>query len=276
MGKMHTLLALLLFALPAYAQQEANITFDIQPDSSVKHAIVFSFSSPLTAASIDYALDGIVRDTEVSGGGQKMEHELIRSDSGYIMRIFLKGPTRSLSISYTADNVVFRSDSVNHFFTELSFEQPTNISARLELPAGYGLYQDSYRPAGASTVSDGRRIILLWRPTNVQSVFFSVKFAKLEEGGLLIASVAVLSGLTIFLFLYLRHKTREEFLRGFREDEKRVIEYLQERKTALQSDLEHEFKFSRAKATRIVSKLQEKNLVGKQKYGRTNKLFWLK
>ena len=63
---------------------------------------------------------------------------------------------------------------------------------------------------------------------------------------------------------------------GFRHDEKLVIKYLEEKKIGLQRDLEENFKFSRAKATRVVSKLVEKGLVSKKRYGRTNKLTWLK
>jgi len=43
----------------------------------------------------------------------------------------------------------------------------------------------------------------------------------------------------------------------------------------MQSDLQKTFGFSRAKSTRIIMVLEQKGLVRKQKYGRTNKLHWL-
>ncbi|MBI4175720.1 MAG: hypothetical protein HY518_00810 [Candidatus Aenigmarchaeota archaeon] len=181
-------------------------------------------------------------------------------------------------ISYTVDNAVFRSDSVSFFFTEFQFDNEVDMSVKVMLPPGSGIYNDEYKPADAIITSDGRRIILAWHEEGVKGTLFSVKYSELAESGIdIFAVIAVIAlAIVIFGFIRFRKMERQAFLHGFREDEKKTIQYLEQRKTALQSDLQKEFRFSRAKATRIVMHLEEKGLVRKQRYGRTNRLSWLK
>ena len=122
-----------------------------------------------------------------------------------------------------------------------------------------------------------RRIVLYWEEDNVSNALFSEKYVPpKQEFSLWLAVVAILAGSTLFIYFHFHERRKEDMLFGFRHDEKIAINYIQEKKIALQRDLEEQFKFSRAKATRIVSKLVEKGLVRKQRYGRTNKLTWLK
>ena len=84
--------------------------------------------------------------------------------------------------------------------------------------------------------------------------------------------IAAMAGMTF----YFRKRSKKDFLTGFRKDEKRAIIYLEQKKDVFQSSFQHELGFSRAKSTRIVKKLEEKGLLRKEEYGRTNKLHWLK
>jgi uncharacterized membrane protein len=61
---------------------------------------------------------------------------------------------------------------------------------------------------------------------------------------------------------------------GFFDDEKLVVKYLQKNNPAYQNKVGKEFKFSRAKMTRIVKKLEHRGLVKKERRGRTNRLEW--
>lgn len=260
----------LSLAFPALAQspQRMEITFDVQPDMSVIQTSTFFFSSP-ASGDVNYTAGGSIRNVEASAGGERLEH---RTEGSTII-ITVRKPAAELTLKYIADSLVFTSDSVRHFFTEFSFAQPVDISAQLRLPEGFGIYQNSFRPE-AEIASDGRRVILLWNVRS-QSALFSAKFVPLDQGGgLLPAAVFVLVAIIIILYLYYREKSREDFMQGFREDERRTIEYLRQRRVALQSDLQKEFKFSRAKATRIVAVLEQKGLARKRRYGRTNRLEW--
>ena len=259
----------------AHAENIKNvgITLDIKIDSLVSETNKYLFSTPLTGNTINYTVDGTVSNIRVFDDSQQLDYAL----NNNTIQIFLRGSTNTITISYDAADVIFRSDSVSHFFTEYMFDQDVNLSVQLKLPAGYGIYQNSYKPANAIIGSDGERIIISWDEYG-NDVLFSVKYTNLGGGNniiLFIVAIIMLAAI-IYLYLHSRKKMREEFISGFREDEKKTIEYLEQRKIALQSDLQKEFKFSRAKATRIVMKLEEKGLVRKQRYGRTNRLYWIK
>ena len=55
-------------------------------------------------------------------------------------------------------------------------------------------------------------------------------------------------------------------------DSKRLYHHLLEKGEALQKDLVYELSFSKAKTTRILDKLVQKNLVERISYGNTNKI----
>ncbi len=69
---------------------------------------------------------------------------------------------------------------------------------------------------------------------------------------------------------------KHEFERGFSEDERRLLLILAKEKRIMQNKVGKELKFSRAKMTRLVKKLEAKGLVEKERVGRTNRLFYKK
>ena len=276
------ILALAIGPLSAHAQSysisKLDVTFELQQDGSVRQTNRFFFNSSVSGTSLQYRLADAARDIEAFDDVQKLDARLVNVTGGYLINISLKQPTDTLVLNYTTDNAVFQSNSVSYFFTEMSFESEiSDLAVRIKLPEGFVIYKNSFRPSDAVLLSDGQRIVLLWNEKNATGASFSVKFNMPDNGSsFLFGAIALLTGISVLLYLYFRERTREEFMQGFREDEKKTIDYLREKKVALQSDLQKEFRFSRAKSTRIVSVLEQKGLVRKQRYGRTNRLSWLK
>ena len=268
------IIVLLIVPLSAAEITQFDVEFTVR-DDSVHQLNRFLFDTPVNG-TINYTLPD-VRDITVTDGRQPLSFTTTASSDGYVLDILVVEPASQLIVEYTTDNVIFHLDSIDHFFTEFSFDNKVNLSASLTLPLGYTLYDNSFKPSNGEIRSDGRNIILYWAESNVDSVLFSVKFvAPRQEQSVWIAVIAILAGSLLFIYLYFHERRKEDMLFGFRHDEKIVINYIQEKKIALQRDLEEQFKFSRAKATRIVSKLVEKGLIKKQRYGRTNKLTWIK
>jgi len=271
-------LALLVFlAIPAaHAADIKSVaaSFDLGADGSAVESLNFTFKAP-TSEVLSYAVDSKVRNIQAFDSKGPLSTALNLNNGSYEIAVLLDRPVEGLVLSYDADGTVFTSDSVQHFFTDFSFDGPVNLSMSVKLPEGFALYQNSFKPDGGEIGSDGTRITLAWDLSNANYTFFSVKYIQSEDnGGILIAAVATLAGIIILLFLYFRQRSHEMFMHGFREDEKKVIDYMRERKTALQSDVQKQFGFSRAKATRVVAILEGKGLLKKQRYGRTNKLTW--
>ncbi len=275
--------AALLLASHAHAQNYTidtlSVSFDIHSDGSVMQSNVFTFSESLSNTTLSYNLTDLAKNIAVSDDNGSIGYIIDHAGSNYLIVVPMNSPTRTINISYVISNSVFTSGSLNIFYTELSFGKLiADMHVAAYLPEGNEVYQNSFSPAGAATGSDGKRIILSWELQNVSMPeVFSIKYTEQSSGAALIFVIfAVMAGILIFVYLYHREHMREEFMKGFREDEKKTIEYIRLQKTALQSDLQKQFHFSRAKATRIVAILEEKKLIEKKKYGRTNKLAWIK
>lgn len=278
-------LFVLAVAAPVYAVIEtADVSFAIQDDLSVDETITVVFDEPLNE-TVDYTLNERISSILVSDSDSLLVHELIEANGTFILRIFPEGD-KTLVIKFVSDSLVFQNNNIYQFFTELSFaETVKTLEVIVTLPEGFGIFQNSYSPSSAAISSDGRNIQLLWSFNNFDGPeIFSVKFERLGVQLNIWIPIALLTLIGLgFLYKHYnekllkeKEKSRQEFYVGFREDEKKVIEYLEKHNTAYQNKIEHEFKFSRAKMTRIVKKLQEKGLVHKKRKGRTNRLTWVK
>ncbi|MBI4014962.1 MAG: hypothetical protein HY365_03325 [Candidatus Aenigmarchaeota archaeon] len=259
----------------SFAGSAAVMTFRLGTDGSAANDVIFAFGKNITEPELNYTVSGEVRNVEVFTGAESLPVEVAKSEDASTIRIRLNKPADAIRISYVTDNVIFQSDSAFIFLSDVSLNA-SNISIRVILPAGYGITGD-YMPAGGSVLTDGKRISVLWEMENAGApVTVIVKFSPVGKSDFAALAAIMFAALAAFLYVYYRKKTREEFLRGFSGDEKKTVEYLATKKVGLQKDLEAEFKFSRAKATRITSKLEGMGLIRKQRYGRTNKLFWQK
>lgn len=283
--RLFVVLFVLAVAAPVYAVIEtADVSFEIQDDLSVAETITVVFDRALTEP-VDYTLNERVSAVAVSDSDSLLVHELIEANGTFILRIFPEGD-KTLVIKFISDSLVFQNNNIYQFFTELSFaETVKTLEVIVTLPEGFGIFQNSYSPSGAAISSDGRNIQLLWSFSNFnEPTIFSVKFERLGVQLNIWIPIALLTLIGLgFLYKHYnerlakeKEKAKQEFYVGFREDEKKVIEYLEKHETAYQNKIEHEFKFSRAKMTRIVKKLQEKGLVHKKRKGRTNRLTWVK
>ncbi len=273
-----TVIALvLLSAVYAHAQtyESVQTVLDIGADGTVHYTAAFSFASPV-AGNVSYSLSEMPQNVKISDGKQQLDYRVITGEA-YRLDIMLNDPADRIAIEYDVKNAVFESGQIKHFFTEYSFENPVNMNVVMKLPPGYGIHMNSYDPDGAQITSDGQRIGLAWNLENVTTTLFFVNYSSpLLESNLPSIAAVILVGAIVVMLYYFRRRSMEAFLSGFREHEKKTIEYLSRRKIALQSDIQKEFTFSRAKTTRIISTLEGKGLVKKRRYGRTNKLYWVK
>jgi uncharacterized membrane protein len=271
---------MLLLVPLAHAQiDKVEINANIGVDGSVQHAVAYYFSQPLNETSINYSISQSVTGISASDGTQDLNYRV----NGNNIEIFLKNSTSLLTITYTADNVVYHSDNINHFFTEFTFNETVGeLVVIVALPQGYTLSNNFYTPAEGNVITDGKKIIVKWtQPDALGRYIFAVNFMNPNERAdpflltTIVLVIAIVVG-TYYGYGHFHRKVQDAFFKGFRDDEKKTMEFLQQKHVALQSDLQKEFGFSRAKATRIIMKLEEHKLVRKQRYGRTNKLHWLK
>ncbi len=258
--------------------EKVAVTFDILDTQTIHQTITFSFAEPFFEPSLEYTSNEPITNVLVAPNNGTVSYNVTNLNGSYILTITPHTPLTKLIISFDIHQTIYRSNDIYHFFTELSFEKNARMDVHALLPQGYGISKQLYLPKQGTLGSDGKRISIDWNNlTTDEPVFFSIKFTPLNSSfnaWIIVAIVlaAIITGVSIFSY----HKINKEFLKGFRPDEQKAIVYVQTHEPALQKDLEKEFGFSRAKATRIVKRLEEKQLVKKEPWGRTNRLSWIK
>ncbi|MBI2133663.1 hypothetical protein HYU11_03195 [Candidatus Woesearchaeota archaeon] len=277
------LFLLIIISVPVYAGntgiKNEDIVFDVLRDYSVIQVSRLRFEEPVNEP-FEIKLRHKARIIEVTGDNVTLDYSVVDGGGGIRIKVFPKGMTSQITIRQVASDLVFRGKQVNHFFAEISPEAK-HTRAQVRLPSGHGIYKDMFIPTDAKVSSDGKQIVLLWDEADSQlPLFLSVKFSKLDQNRnywvfASVVSFFTFSGAFVFSVIHFRKKSKEAFLKGFREDERKTINFLESNKVSFQNKLQSEFKFSRAKATRIIMKLEEKGIVRKERCGRTNKVFWI-
>jgi len=258
---------------------EYNITFDILPDMGVNETVSMAFPEMLNSSSLNYMVVGEISGLSISNGKKNLDYVLEKSGSEQNVKFTVPEGTERLAINFIAKDLVFAKDNVHGFFTNLNPPSAERISIRAILPKGYAVYNNVVYPEGYEIRSDGERIYLLWNLSSANAIAISFKFNITHTDYSLAVfafMILALAGVTFYLVIHYRKRMKKEFVRGFSEDERKVLLILSKNKTCMQNKIEKELKFSRSKMTRIVKKLEAKGLVEKERVGRTNRLFYKK
>jgi uncharacterized membrane protein len=268
-----------LQAADALEISEYNISFEVLPDMKVSETVSITFPQPLNETAMNYIVAGSVSDVSITNGKAAMDYTLEKKENGIVVKFQAPAGTESLFISFVSNDLVFSGDGVYSFFTSLTPPEAGAVTLKAYLPKGFAIYRNVVYPDGYSIMSDGEMIYLQWDATGAGEIPVSFKFysTRTDYSMMVFAATSITAaGLLAYLVFYYRRKVRREFVRGFSEDERKILSALAERKTCMQNKLERECEFSRAKMTRVVKKLEGKGLVEKERVGRTNRLFYRK
>lgn len=189
---------------------------------------------------------------------------------------------------YAAEDFVSQRNSIRTFRYSHSVYRPTDTyRLRAVLPAGDGLLDNEnlttpvVSPADYRSGSNGRRIFVEWstEPELGQTLTYKVMYEEFESATdyLRIIGIIALIGIIGAAGYYgWRWKNREEIETLYDElsrDEVDILELLSENEgEMLQKDIVDSSDYSKAKISEVVSKLVEKEIVEKEKEGRSNKL----
>ncbi len=261
----------------AVSISEYNINFDIESDLSVSETINVRFVQSVLASNLSYSFDGDIESVSVTSDNQKINFNLIKEEKKTIISPVENTFIESLSIRFKTKDLVFQLGERSLFFTKFSTLETEKTTIVLSLPEGYGIAENSYSPENGIVTSNGRKIYITWNINNQSDQSITVKFEPLNKGFNIFIPIAIILIVTIFIvYIKLKKRSKEDFMKGFGEDEKKVIENLEKNPIGYQNKIEQEFKFSRSKMTRIIQKLEAKGIIEKKKKGRTNKIIYKK
>lgn len=273
-----SLILLFLFqSVYAIDIQLYSLNFRIQQDLTVHEELKVIFSQPLNQTVLNFFIENKFSDLKINNTISDLNYEIEMIDSKYNIKIFIPNNTQQIYISLKPKDIIYSNNGVKEFFTSLQPPQAKRIHIDIWLPEGYVIYNNVFTPSYGQKQTDGKNIYISWKlDGGVEEIPLLVRFYNPTQKTQIFffILIAIIIVILPILFLLFRKRLKEEFLKGFNDDERKIIEILSKRKFAYQNKLEKELYFSRAKMTRIMKKLEDKNLVRREKSGRTNKIIW--
>lgn len=281
------LIVFLMSSATATTIQHENVTVDLE-DSSVELEVAVG---ELTSSTFTYITSYRVNEESINTriNGEEIDCDVTQLQVGTEINC----PTDlrhnfTVEMGFKGHNFVSESNEVNVFDYSQSIFRPTrNYNMKVILPSGTGLLNQAnasapiVRPSNYEVGSNGRRIFIEWHtePGLGDTLSFSVMFEEFSSPvNYLKIAAAILLILIIAGVGYMtwKRKTRENIESVYEElseDQITVIELLRDNGgSMLQKDVVNESEYSKAKISGVVSELVEKEIVEKEKEGRSNKL----
>jgi uncharacterized membrane protein len=292
------------YSMPIHRVEAA---YTINPDFSVNVTLDYIFSQAINE-SIIYELDFNITNLSITDGELPVNFTIAPGDNKYLINFSAGTSLLKMVVNYLDYGDVLQKDTTQLFYTSFFFDATVSrLNLKVNLPPGYAVYNKEYSPPDATIGSEGESISVSWSESNVdKSTAYSIRFfdpssmaeaTKVnEEINSTVAQItakntrySILYVLTFTLALIaiagaifyvsssrLRKAAESNLLTGFREDEQKIILYIRDRKEVWQNRMRHDFSLSRAKATRVIKKLEKQGLVRKEGFGKSNKIYWLK
>ncbi len=248
--------------------------FDLQGDGRVAESLRLTLPNATLQETLIPLSAARASDLAVGNGTARLRTET-SPDGG--LRVLLPPGSTQLTLAFTADDLVFARGEESVFTTLL--KPPAGVRevrVGVLLPEGLVLTREELSPPGAIRGSDGRRITLNWSLPAAESVAVVVPYGPPRTSSppwALFGSAGVVAA-AAGAALYYRARASAARFEGYSDDQQRAIALLREKGAMDQDDLREALKFSKAKCTRVVQAMEAKELLEKEKSGKTNKLKW--
>lgn len=192
--------------------------------------------------------------------------------------------SKTYTLSYSNDNVLQSFDE-NYVFSYpfTSYYSLESFDLKLFLPTGYGITRkesNTVSPPTSRLFSDGQQVIIEWvdeldyLDTNTYLVFFE----RITTNNIPVSYMAITGILCFFAgaaitYVILKRKRKEIVTMALTKDEKSIVDYvIKEGNEAFQNDIGKALDFSKPKLSKIIHKLEDKNIIMLTPCGRKNKI----
>lgn len=269
------------------ASDAMNVT--VQPDGSADVVVERTYSD-VRSQHISYLVPARYTPSglQAADADGQLDCTVEQLDVGTELLCTPRGTTDyTVTIRYAAD-MTEPDEGVRLFSYARRVMSPTDsLSTRVELPEGYGLVDTdrAVLPEGAAIGTEGRNIHLHWEHDDVsigETIYYSIRYEELGVFSRL--SLGVIAGMIAVLVFgagavgyYLRRDGGQEqetiaaVFPVLKDDEQEVIRYIVDHDGEVeQRDIVADCSFSKAKVSKLLSDLEDRNMVEKQKQGRVN------
>ena len=199
----------------------------------------------------------------------------IRQEGDYYVVVLQKELVvgeNSLNFTIIYNDLIDRKNKQRVFRTTFHPENNAEMSIRLTLPAHFVLSgkEPSAIPKPDLIITDGQKITLIWDFNNSERADLSVFYEGESNFGTIIIIFAVVlsASISLIFFIFKKSKIRdlEETLSS---EELKIVEQIRKGATK-QKEIAKNLEFSKSKMSKIARKLEEKGLIERKPYFKTN------
>lgn len=265
--------------------ESENVSVDLES----KQVKVDTYVTELTSSAFTYITSYPVEDVEATVNGKNLECETSSLQVGTEISCDTDLRTNfSVDMKFKEKELTSTRNNAEIFSYAQSIYRPTdNYNLRVLLPSGAGLIDQNnastpvVSPSDYEVGSNGQQIFVEWNksPQIGETLRFSLMYETLSStiDYLKIAGIIIgLIGLSGIGYIFWRRKMRDninEIYEDLSDDEIDIIELLIENDgKMLQKNVVNSSEYSKAKISGLVSSLVDKEVITKQKEGRSNKL----
>lgn len=242
----------------------------------------------LTSSRLTYFTDHEVNDLSVTVDGRPLDCQVYSSETNN--QISCETDVKNnftARIQYTSSGLVDVRGERNTFEMKENFIRPIeNYTLEVLLPKGNIIMNSNntesvISPSYAQIGTDGQRISVKWSETPVlgSSQDYKVVYQGGEPRNYLLEQIGgavivlIIFGIGAFIFKKLREEDLDSVYKELEDDEKQVLELLRSNEgSMLQKDVVEQLDYSKAKISGTVSTLVEKEVIKKEKEGRSNRV----
>lgn len=269
-----------------------GIEMSINEDLSIDNTITFKFKNPIS--HLDYQPDFKIYNLNVSANFEPVDCRTFESGTRTRISCDFRGVITEenyIRFDFETKDGVKRSGNKYEFIVSYGVSKETErVFASIKLPEKALLTaegNESYFPKDANVITDGRQMIIIWERLNLSqgsnldfSVLYEMPSTRGELDNLLISVltiiiVAAMIGIAVYVRRGYRKSPRTVKVVAplLRDDEKTMIRILSKHGgRAMQRVLVRESDFSKAKVSRLVKALKERNVLDVEPLGRTNRI----
>lgn len=290
------IISLILFTaafLPAIAfAQLQYYGIDATLADTGRASIQMTLAFQNTMSNFNFTVIGRVENFNASSIASPINCNVTQSGISFInCQINLTTDKRTIQINYETNDFVKNLNGKNFFDNDFAInENVSKLSVTVKLPVGTAIVAGNVPdklsfPQYATTLSDGRRIIVLWSLENVSQtdeLRFQVLYERVAQSVFLaawpyiVAGVVIIAAAVFFVFRYSK-RTEKMVLSVLDEYERKVVDIINTAGGEVnQKKIVQETNLSKAKVSRVVKSLVDRGVVEIERIGRTNKIKLLK
>jgi len=258
-------LILIILSYSSYAYESMSIDISLSKNDIITEVI--TLSNPSINMNDFYEYTTIVKPISILYDG---EYSITEEKQDY--KITFENLKEEITFTLLFDSIIESNDKNKVFRTSFTPNNIKDLIITATLPKHFTLsdIKPSVTPKPTSIESDGQRITLSWTLNNPQYADIIIFYiGEKNLAFLVIIPFIIVIAISSIIFLYFKKKTKKHLNNTLSSEEIKIVEELRKGVTK-QKDIANNLNFSKSKMSKVVRKLEEKDLVNKKPFFKTN------